>query len=293
VERRSGPIRLAIVDDYDIVVAGVAHMFADYTDRIAVVDLAADEPVTVDVDIALFDTFAQAEADAPDLDVVLANPLASRVAVYTWVFDEGLVAKALAKGVRGYLSKTLPANQLVDALEQICDGQVVVSAPPADPVVAQDWPGRAEGLTARESEMLALIAQGKTNAEIASMTYLSPNSVKTYIRAAYAKIGVSSRTKAVLWGVEHGLHVGRRRIDDWRRDLPAGLGRPATSALVQIGVTTLEQVARLSATELLALHGVGPKAVRILEAELAERGMALAAAGETTEQAEQARISRR
>lgn len=261
------------MDDYDVVVAGVAHMFADYTDRIAVVDLAADEPVTVDVDVALFDTFAQAEADAPDLDVVLANPLARRVAVYTWVFDDHLVEKALAKGVRGYLSKTLPANQLVAALERIHAGEVVVSPAPAEPVVAQDWPGRAEGLTARESEMLALIAQGKTNAEIAAITYLSPNSVKTYIRAAYAKIGVTSRTKAVLWGVEHGLHVGRRRIEDWRRDLPAGIGRPATSALVQIGVTTLEQVARMSRKELLDLHGVGPKAVRILEGVLAERGL--------------------
>jgi DNA-binding NarL/FixJ family response regulator len=270
------PIRLAIVDDYDVVVAGVAHMFAEYTDRVAVVDLAADEPVTVDVDIALFDTFAQAEADAPDLDVVLANPLARRVAVYTWVFDEAVVSKALAKGVRGYLSKTLPASQLVDALEEIHSGRVVVSPPPIDPVVAQDWPGRAEGLTARESEMLALIAQGRTNAEIAAMTYLSPNSVKTYIRAAYAKIGVTSRTKAVLWGVEHGLHVGRRRIDDWRRDLPTGIGRPATAALVQIGVTTLADVASMSAKELLALHGVGPKAVRILEGALAERGMQLA-----------------
>jgi hypothetical protein len=123
--------------------------------------------------------------------------------------------------------------------------------------------------------MLALIAQGRTNAEIAAMTYLSPNSVKTYIRAAYAKIGVSSRTKAVLWGVEHGLHVDHRRIDDWRRDLPAGIGRPATAALVQVGATTLEQVAALSRAELVALHGIGPKAVRILEAALAERGLAL------------------
>lgn len=218
----SGPIRLAIVDDYDVVVAGVAHMFAGYADRIAVVELAADEPVTVEVDIALFDTFAQAEADAPDLDVVLANPLARRVAVYTWVFDDEVVAKALDKGVRGYLSKTMPAIELVEALERIHAGEVVVSPPPADQVVAQDWPGRTEGLTARESEMLALIAQGRTNAEIAAMTYLSPNSVKTYIRAAYAKIGVDSRTKAVLWGVEHGLHVGRRRIEDWRREGPEG-----------------------------------------------------------------------
>lgn len=265
------PIRLAIVDDYDVVVAGVAAMFADYADRVAVVDLAADEPVTEEVDIALFDTFAQPEADAAELDVLLANPLAHTVAVYTWVFEDDLVDTALHKGARGYLSKTLPANQLVDSLELIHAGEVVVSPAPADPIVAQDWPGRAEGLTAREAEMLALIAQGRSNAEIASITYLSPNSVKTYIRSAYAKIGVTSRSKAVLWGVEHGLHVDRRRIDSWRRDLPTGLSQPATAALVQQGITTLEKVDGMSDDELLALHGVGPKAVRLLRQAASER----------------------
>ena len=77
-------------------------------------------------------------------------------------------------------------------------------------------PGRAEGLTPRESEVVALITQGKSNAEIAACTYLSANSVKTYVRSAYAKIGVTSRTQAVLWGVKHGLHIEHRGIDGWR-----------------------------------------------------------------------------
>lgn len=211
------PIRLAIVDDYDVVVAGVAQMFRAYTDRVRVVDLAANEPVTVDVDIALYDTFAQGEADSTDLDVVLANPLAGRVVVYTWVFDERVIDAALRKGVGGYLSKTLPAAQLVTELERIHAGEVVVSPATSKAATAgQDWPGRSEGLTARESEILSMIAQGKSNAEIAAATYLSPNSIKTYVRNAYAKIGVTSRTQAVLWGVKHGLHVEHRRIDDWR-----------------------------------------------------------------------------
>ncbi len=210
------PIRLAIVDDYDVVVMGVAHMFAEYHDRVQVVELAANEPVLVDVDIALFDTFAQGEADSSDLDVVLANPLAHKVAVYTWVLDTQVADEAIRKGAAGYLSKTLPALELVEALERIHAGEVVVSPPSESELVAQDWPGRAEGLTARESEMLALITQGKSNAEIAAITYLSPNSVKTYIRSAYGKIGVSSRTQAVLWGVDKGLHIDHRRIENWR-----------------------------------------------------------------------------
>jgi DNA-binding CsgD family transcriptional regulator len=79
-----------------------------------------------------------------------------------------------------------------------------------------DWPGRAEGLTDREAEILALITQGRGNAEIAAMTYLSPNTIKSYIRSVYRKIGVSSRTQAVLWGVHHGFAPTSHRLDDWR-----------------------------------------------------------------------------
>jgi DNA-binding NarL/FixJ family response regulator len=211
------PIRLAIVDDYDVIVNGVAHMFKGYPERIAVVELAANEPVTVDVDIALFDTFAQGEADSADLDVVLTNPLASKVAVYTWALDPALIEAALAKGACGYLSKTLSADELVDALERIHAGEVVVRPQPIEsPRTGLDWPGRDDGLSEREAEMIALITQGRTNAEIAAISHLSLNSVKTYIRNAYAKLGVSSRSQAVLWGVAHGLHLEHRRLDSWR-----------------------------------------------------------------------------
>jgi len=210
-------IRLAIVDDYEVVVAGVARMFGAYSDRVAVVELDANQPVISDVDITLYDTFAQPEADLDVLDVLLANPRAGRVVVYTWVFIQRVIDVALAKGAGGYLSKQLPAADLVDALEQIHRGEVVVDdRRSARSVVAGDWPGREEGLTDREAEILALIVQGKSNAEIAALTYLSPNSIKSYIRSSYQKIGVSSRTQAVLWGVKHGLMIEHSRIDNWR-----------------------------------------------------------------------------
>jgi DNA-binding NarL/FixJ family response regulator len=140
--------------------------------------------------------------------------------VYTWNFAPPLIEVALSKGASGYLSKTLPASALVDALERIHGGEVVVSPPPPRTClsVGQNWPGRSEGLSERESEILALITQGKNNQEIAALTYLSANSVKTYIRSTYRKIGVQSRTQAVLWGVEHGFTPDHRRIDLWRRD---------------------------------------------------------------------------
>jgi DNA-binding NarL/FixJ family response regulator len=79
-----------------------------------------------------------------------------------------------------------------------------------------DWPGRSEGLSDRESEVLALITQGLSNADVARLTYLSTNTVKSYIRTIYRKIGVGSRTQAVLWGIRHGFAPDRHRIEHWR-----------------------------------------------------------------------------
>ena len=97
-------------------------------------------------------------------------------------------------------------------------GEEVISAPPARSRSATglDWPGRGEGLTDREAEILALITQGKSNADVARLTFLSPNTVKSYIRSVYRKIDAGSRTQAVLWGVEHGFTPDHNRIDHWR-----------------------------------------------------------------------------
>ena len=58
--------------------------------------------------------------------------------------------------------------------------------------------------------------QGKSNDDVAALTFLSKNSIKSYIRSAYRKIGASSRTQAVLWGIDHGFKPDHRRIDHWR-----------------------------------------------------------------------------
>jgi len=212
------PIQLALVDDYEVVLAGLAHMFDQYRDRVVIAEIDANKPIAEDVDIALYDSFAQPEADQNDIQVLVDNPHARRVVVYTWSFDDELVDSALRRGASGYLSKTLPARELVEALEAIHAGEVVVTATPPKPslVVGLDWPGRSEGLTGREAEILALITQGRSNAEVAALTYLSMNSIKSYIRSSYRKIGVNSRTQAVLWGVEHGFKPDYQRISHWR-----------------------------------------------------------------------------
>jgi DNA-binding NarL/FixJ family response regulator len=212
------PIKVALVDDYDVVLAGVAKMLDAYRDRVVVAEIDANKPVEDLVDIALYDSFAQPESDHDEIAELIANPKARRVVVYTWNFHPHLVDSARTKGAHGYLSKALPARELVAALEAVHAGEVVVSDPPGRAVVSvgQDWPGRAEGLTDREAEVLALITQGKSNLEVAQLTFLSPNTVKSYIRTISRKIQVDSRTKAVLWGVQHGFTPDHHRIDHWR-----------------------------------------------------------------------------
>jgi DNA-binding NarL/FixJ family response regulator len=212
------PITVALVDDYDVVLTGVAHMFERYRDRVVIVEIDSNEPVTDPVDVVLYDSFAQPESDQDEIAVLLNNPRARRVVVYTWNFHPDLITRARDQGVHGYLSKTLPARDLVAAVQAVHAGEIVISDPPPRPRSAPglDWPGRREGLTDREAEVLALITQGKNNTEIAALTYLSPNTVKSYIRALYRKINVASRTQAVLWGVTHGFTPDHHRIEHWR-----------------------------------------------------------------------------
>lgn len=212
------PILVALVDDYDVVLTGVASMLDPYRDRVLVAEIDANTELVDHVDIALYDSFAQPEADHEEIEVLVRSDRAKRVVVYTWNFAPDLVASAREKGADGYLSKTLPAAELVAALEAVHAGEKVFtdSPPRARSSPGLDWPGRRYGITDREAEILALITQGRSNAEVARLTYLSPNTVKSYIRSVYRKIGVESRTQAVLWGVEHGFSPDHHRIDHWR-----------------------------------------------------------------------------
>jgi DNA-binding NarL/FixJ family response regulator len=203
------PVRIAITNDFELVVAGLARMLSRFPDRVRVLDTAV-ESVEIDhtVDVALFDTFGH-PADATD-DIVRLKSQSNvhRVAVFTWKFDSSFIDRALAAGCTGYLSKALDAEQLVTALEQVARGHQVVSD---DPMLdrhtspERGWPGRSDGLSERESEVLVLIAEGLSNLEIARDLSISPNSVKAHIRSGYRKLGVATRAQAVRAVLERDM----------------------------------------------------------------------------------------
>jgi DNA-binding NarL/FixJ family response regulator len=147
----------------------------------------------------------------------------AKVVIYSWNLDHRLIDEAIAGGAAGYLSKVLTGPEVVAALERIMAGETVVlpGHHESSEGAAGDWPGRRTGLTSREAEVIALITQGLSNEEIAARSYLSVNSIKTYIRSAYRKIGVTGRSQAVLWGVENGF-----RPDILRSIDPALARRP-------------------------------------------------------------------
>src|SRR3954468_15533784 len=140
---RYPPVTVALVDDYDIVLHGVARMLDPYQDRVLIAELDSNEPVADVVDIVLYDSFAQPESDHDEIKVLIDNPRARRVVVYTWNFHPELIDSARGQGVHGYLSKTLAARELVAALEAVHAGEMVISDPPPRPRSSNglNWPG--------------------------------------------------------------------------------------------------------------------------------------------------------
>lgn len=202
---RSPDISLALVNDYPVVVEGLARMFEGHP-RLRVVELDSGHRLEHPADVVLYDAFAATDRARDDVRRLLANPACGKVVMYTWHVGVTQAEEALGLGMHGCLSKELAADELADSLVRVHEGEVVVSPElPRQEIKVPDWPGRPEGLSAREAEVIALITRGLTNDEIARTCYLSINSVKSYIRSAYRKMGVERRSQAVLWGVDHGM----------------------------------------------------------------------------------------
>ena len=199
------------MNDYAVVVSGLQHMLAPHRDRVRVVEMVSQLPVESQVDVILYDAFSRERVTGPVEEVLVAT--AAKGVVYTWHFEPELVREALEKGVSGWLSKSLTAEELVDCLERVRDGEVVVHEDPGPdaPVRQEAYPGKEHGLSPRESEVIALICQGLSNQEIAERAYISINSVKTYIRSAYRKIHVERRTQALLWATRNGFMPSTER----------------------------------------------------------------------------------
>jgi DNA-binding NarL/FixJ family response regulator len=201
-------VRVAAANDYDLIVAGVAALLADFSDEIEVCDaLLVGEPVhNGPIDVVLYDTYGRAGVTADALVELKAHEEIRNVAVFSLDISPALIDDALAAGARGVISKSLSGPSIRDAIVRIAGGEEVVAVADAGSPVLDDldWPGKAEGLTERESQVLVLVAEGLTNKEIATALYLGVETVKTHVRQVLAKLNLRNRVEATRYVVASG-----------------------------------------------------------------------------------------
>jgi DNA-binding NarL/FixJ family response regulator len=213
------PIRVLIADDQRVVREGLSMVLGLLPD-VTVVGAASDGLEAVDLAERLRPDVVLMDLRMPHCDGVEATRRlrervpGSRVVVLTTYSDDRSVLDALRAGARGYLTKDAGGAELRAALRQVLDDAAVIdpavqhhlvdaiaAGPPGPPAVSE-FPG---GLTPREAEVLALIATGLSNTEIAGRLFISEATVKTHVNHLLTKIDARDRAQAVAYAYQHGL----------------------------------------------------------------------------------------
>jgi DNA-binding NarL/FixJ family response regulator len=217
----TGPIRVLVADDQRVVREGLGTLLGLLT-GIEVVGTACDGVEALALAIQLQPDVVLMDLRMPRCDGVEAtrrlrdHDASIKVLVLTTYADDRSVIDALRAGARGYLTKDVGPAEIREALERVTRGQpaidpavqqhlldaIIASGPRQDAEPAPQFPS---GLTAREAEVLSLIAQGLSNSEIASRLMVSETTVKSHINHLFAKTGARDRAQAVTYAYQHGL----------------------------------------------------------------------------------------
>ena len=188
----SQPKLVAIVNDFEVIVLGLAEMLDPYRERIRVVELDVGLNPARRIDIALFDTYGHCRNGLDRVRALADDSRIGSVAVYTWAMSEQQIDDALGAGARGVIAKSTAVGALADALLAIDSGELVVSPVFRGPS-SPNWPGSDLALTKRESDVAAFLAQGFSNRDIVDALFISEHTVKSHLKAIFQKTGVSSR----------------------------------------------------------------------------------------------------
>lgn len=200
------PLRVAVMSPHPIVTQGLRAMLDTMRGHVQFV-----HPDDIEgPDVVLYDAIGLTGGDTTGLDRLVEKGTA-RVLVMSRDLNPDRDDLTLTRGAHGCFSMSASRREILTALKVV--GVHRRPRPVSDrAVVAPDAhvrhlaaAGATWGLTQREAQILQQIGRGWTNIHIAELLYLSPNTVKTYIRNAYRKIGVTSRSQATAWAFSHGL----------------------------------------------------------------------------------------
>jgi len=214
-------IRVLVADDQRVVREGLGTLLGLLA-GVEVVGTAADGDQALALAIQLRPDVVLMDLRMPHCDGVEAtrrlreHDASIKVLVLTTYTDDRSVIDALRAGARGYLTKDAGAAEIREALQRVTSGQAaidpavqhhVLDAIASDPSATHAGyrPQFPDGLTQREAEVLALIAQGLSNAEIAHQLVVSETTIKSHINHLFAKTGARDRAQAVTYAYQHGL----------------------------------------------------------------------------------------
>ncbi|MGW0363643.1 response regulator [Streptomyces sp. NPDC002990] len=208
------PVRVLLVDDHQVVRRGL-RTFLEVQDDIEVVGEASDGEEAVARAEELRPDVILMDVKMPGTDGIealrrlreLANP--ARVLIVTSFTEQRTAVPALRAGAAGYVYKDIDPDALAGAIRSVHAGHVLLQPEVAQALLTQDGQnpasGRSGSLTDREREVLSLIADGRSNREIARALVLSEKTVKTHVSNILMKLDLADRTQAALWAVRHGI----------------------------------------------------------------------------------------
>jgi len=202
---------VALIEDQQVLAGAIQRSLTDVTDM-RFVGTATSLREGIELversrpDVLVSD-FRLADGDVPDrLPEIIERSPGTRVLVFTGWPDEGSFLEAMAAGAAGFLDKAAPFDDFIDAIRRVAAGEVVV-APRFLPALTRRATSQkdATALSRRELEVLQLLSQGRSTAEVAEELILSVNTVRNHITHLMAKLGVRSRLEAVNVAVRRGL----------------------------------------------------------------------------------------